>query len=1145
MVHFRNKQMGKKGAVALKAFKLVTKIPMLAPFAPLSKLVDAMANSVETRELADDIMKWRTSADQEDVDYIKTKGAASEFEKSLAALPKVTAWRMSNLRGITETEVEYLKNLATADIEPGDEVAKESQLKSTAVFHAIKREQAAKGKGKLGKAKGKVSKFARSKVGAGQWDELAPQLLSMTPEQRTKFLNQYPGTTPAEKLKTLREELKNAGIDDDAVGPIVAVFENQYEEAGAKYLELVNYVHSQVYMKSKLGKIKRGLTSPTKAGKADKFGKKVIKLITDLRGNEFAQLRQNQSMLQLIETNSGEHWITIARILGITGSTDQLTGTTSEVVSKAQEQAEQRPEYWATQIEALAVKAKGSFNYNQSSPKLDKKGVPIPPKPVTIKSFKEEELTWVVVRAQSVAQQVEEKSNKNPDAAGFMKNIFNALQPVTQEEFKKKAAAKDPNDKDDIKKAEKFNKIYLALTDQANHPLKAGDAVKKSLKKAEAKWLKRLWRPRPDRVRIVNSFSRLEGKELLDEWSNFREYEHLYEGAEHADELIQSLNAKISNNRKEFKSESNQDKRKALDKEYHSLVLHRDNTANTRAQIQNEMKGFVLGIRDDRNEKLLKMTGLTSDDRLKIIAMLTEKLIGVAENDPEVQIKMLMMDMSFDSWMKTKMRGIDAIEMQRHLDTTRQWHLFSNKSAQLDEGTRRVVGAIRSGNEEMREAEKSNKSVDELQALKSKYTKRGEAELTDRKEVEAAFRDMQTKFNARASLIIRIITTALIMALSVGISAASMGIATPIMLAINGGMLLSQIAIHAAFDYFVLKKPLTQVGLEAGFAILQMALTLMTMNLATAMNASFLHPDLFLKGSEWLAPNISKALSKTILGIITAYPKTVLKMAYEQQPLEDAVAKGKEKAMGKVLGKAFLMGAAKPWLKFVLKGSVGGIMYGVEQAKPSIYEGLYGTPPPTSGGVNQATTPMPTGEQMLSDPGGSIGQGFSSTKDTVDNSIKGFLTPTTPQTPPKGDLLTTFTDPQTSRDNMEKMIKKQKRGLKKYAKKTAVGKKGGWVEAKKETMNYRKGMMDENRERFVKGMRLVEGGTSTNLSTGVTALTTDVRVVFFGGGWRLEDTGTPKTATVNGKSVQYPVPLTEGDRVAVGGKQYSVELGSG
>ena len=43
---------------------------------------------------------------------------------------------------------------------------------------------------------------------------------------------------------------------------------------------------------------------------------------------------------------------------------------------------------------------------------------------------------------------------------------------------------------------------------------------------------------------------------------------------------------------------------------------------------------------------------------------------------------------------------------------------------------------------------------------------------------------------------------------------------------------------------------------------------MLSMNLTTAMNASFLHPDMFMKGTEWIAPGLSKALSKTILGIV-------------------------------------------------------------------------------------------------------------------------------------------------------------------------------------------------------------------------------------------------------------------------------------
>ena len=94
-----------------------------------------------------------------------------------------------------------------------------------------------------------------------------------------------------------------------------------------------------------------------------------------------------------------------------------------------------------------------------------------------------------------------------------------------------------------------------------------------------------------------------------------------------------------------------------------------------------------------------------------------------------MQVALATVDLDFDEWMKTKMRGVDALEMQRYIDNSRQWHLFSNKSSQLDEGTRRVVGTVRSGNEELREGQKTGKSEEELQSIKSKYVQKGEVEL--------------------------------------------------------------------------------------------------------------------------------------------------------------------------------------------------------------------------------------------------------------------------------------------------------------------------------------------------------------------------------------------------------------------------------
>ena len=100
---------------------------------------------------------------------------------------------------------------------------------------------------------------------------------------------------------------------------------------------------------------------------------------------------------------------------------------------------------------------------------------------------------------------------------------------------------------------------------------------------------------------------------------------------------------------------------------------------------------------------------------------------------------------------------------------------------------------------------------------------------------------------------------------------------------------------------------------------------------------------------------------------------------------------------------------------------------------------------------------------------------------------------------------------------------KQQKKLKKDAQKEAEGKgtKGGWLVSNDRQHHATSPgqVMGNNRDRFTKGMKLVTGGIATKLSTGVTPLTTDVHVVYFGGGWRLEDTGTTKTATLNGQQV--------------------------
>ncbi|HXF62793.1 MAG TPA: DUF4157 domain-containing protein, partial [Caldilineaceae bacterium] len=365
MVRFRTSQMNKVVGYGLKAAKLASSAaPALAPVPMIAKLLGA---NVETQKLANDIIQWRKAASQDDIRYIRYKRTASAFYQALNQMPRMSAARLSNLRGVTQAEIDYFWNLATDDVGVNlSPQEKEAKLKASAVYHAMQLAKKMKGSGAVGELAAKGSKKLRSMVGAGQWDEVAPQIEAMTPEEREELLKRYHPTNRVVAMQALTEDI-NKTLDEDKAGATLAVFDNSYGEAGPGYLKLVDYVVRQTKMKSKLGRMKRGIRHPTTGGKQETFGNKVIKLLGELRGSEYAQLRQNQTLLQTIAENAGDRWPTIMRILGITSSTDQLAGTQEQVIEQAQK-TETRPEYWATLIEALAAKA--HFDYPSRATQL-------------------------------------------------------------------------------------------------------------------------------------------------------------------------------------------------------------------------------------------------------------------------------------------------------------------------------------------------------------------------------------------------------------------------------------------------------------------------------------------------------------------------------------------------------------------------------------------------------------------------------------------------------------------------------------------------------------------------------------------------------------------------------------------------------
>ena len=86
--------------------------------------------------------------------------------------------------------------------------------------------------------------------------------------------------------------------------------------------------------------------------------------------------------------------------------------------------------------------------------------------------------------------------------------------------------------------------------------------------------------------------------------------------------------ATLTKRKKPSQNETDDAKKGDLSNELDVLNNRMIKMMTMRREVDSSMKGFVLGIKRDRNQQLLKMTGLVREDRLKIIAMLNEKIIS-------------------------------------------------------------------------------------------------------------------------------------------------------------------------------------------------------------------------------------------------------------------------------------------------------------------------------------------------------------------------------------------------------------------------------------------------------------------------------------------------------------------------------------
>jgi hypothetical protein len=863
-----------------------------------------------------DILKWKETATPEDIEQIKKP--SSEFQKAIKYLP---GRMMISPIGVNSEDRNFLRSIAydvkmfepltnpnvqdnkvedssgltgkvedqkSEDNKTGndkvisniDELKREDLIKIFTTKEALTRE--------------KRTWFFERLFKGDKWDSFESEIRFMTPEQRKGFLRTY-DQDPVVALQKLEEDIKKdeskmmqKGIDKGTQAVVLAHFDDRYGEIGSNYEQLLQITFGSKSMVDRRSQ---------KELFEKKRKEKTLKLLARLRDNEYTQVRQNQKLLVAMKKAIGsEAFEDVLKLLGMKDENDQIQGinpdtkkeyTNEEVIAKANR--EHDVSYWVSLLEI-----KDKLDYS------------------------------IFFRAQRVARakqrQLAKEGNPNENyTKEFLQNIYfqtkqdsksgDFLRGDLEKEFDKPLSESDPD-------------LYKALYEDKDLE------VNYLLKKANDRYIS------VDRAKTVFAFNDLDGKTLLDQWSNLKDYKSKTQNLKESksrkaklEEDIQLLQEKQKNVPQNNDLDSNGSE------SVEDLNLQRKSVESEIEKMELQNKSFVLGMSESKRLQLIKMKRMTTEDRLQMEQMFNEKLVDAISSDTDAQKELLDSGLPFDQWMATKLMSTNAILKQRKIDKTRQWDSFHNKSSQLDEGTRMVVGTVRSGDTDIKEVENDQKLSSEekklkIKELKSKYSKQGEEDLQERKTLESQFKDIQSRYNARLLLLIKILTTAAIMA-------ATMGAGGAITIGIQVALLAAQAFINAGVRYFVLKE---NIGKTVGLGVLDFltsATMLVGLNFGDALQASLLSTQNLGQG-DFLSAALSKGMVSTMRGFVLALPKVVIKELFDRKPMGDVEDGDKEKEWYEDLGKEFEKVITKNLVKTVKGVVVASATEGEEQALSEI-----------------------------------------------------------------------------------------------------------------------------------------------------------------------------------------------------------------
>ena len=831
----------------------------------------------------DDVVDWKQDSTAKDRALIAQPTSA--FQHEWAKVP-------GTVLGATEAEKKSLYDFIVNDGSTGKDLLLASAKQQIALQSGYAGREKDGGRG--------LGVRVRTALVEKRWQSIEQQVKDLDEDQRKQLWKDLGEEAGVE------EALKAAGLNKEERAGIMAMLSVRHGEAGGAYIDLKQLVaaNTRNEVVSRIGYLSPSKWSKASTGLGNQgLGLAAFKIVKEAGDEDFIQIRQDKALLTAIEGRSDtKTFEKIMTLLGMKGADDQLSETTQAgdpkssrvLIDEARRAALHDPAHWGFLLDDQI--AEGTFDKESVSVGTDKAALYV-----------------LITKIQSTAREVgrrKAQEDQNADPVAAAQRFLNAVVADLAKRHGQKPAY--------LRKleTEKGYPVWSALT--KNQPIPVGSWMARAEQEGFGVGSART----TDRQKIAWAFQNMDGKQLLEDWSNLHVFKfHDAEAMKAATDL------------KQAQDKLDQDKQTGANPQTIGMSQIRVDQAKARGDnARKAMATFVLGINEERRVDL-RTHVRKKEERVALEGMVTQRLTKAMKDDPEIVKALEDAKLPNDDFMKAKMRAVDALESQRQLSTTRQWTAFSTAGSQLDEATRNVKASIGTTHQQESQAIQSGKSKEEIAKLRKTGGKEAEGLLEERDLLEARFKDTQATFKAISDLLFTLIAQGLVIGLS-------MGLAAPLSIGIQIAIVAGVEAMRAAYKYFVLgEDDFVDLAVDFAMGVVAGTVKACTGNIAMGLNASVLHPT--ASGlPEWFGTATSKAIGGLINQTVMFAPEHMKQKAMQEKALEKVIKEGEDEigdAAKKYLSKA-TKGVINKLVMSVVKESnqqIRGLVMGEQTQKPT------------------------------------------------------------------------------------------------------------------------------------------------------------------------------------------------------------------